>query len=258
MAARGSGRAVWVWSVRDLDGAWGFLERRRVTELFLHVPWEVRRRRDERARIADAVARAHRAGMRVSALGGTPDWIHRPGEVVRRWLRPALEAAPFDGVHLDVELDFGQDRARAARGLVDVAETVRTQLLAAMSLEVDVRFWYPSVRVGDTDLARALCGPADCLSVMSYRRRTTGADGSIELTRPTARAVAETGRAFRVGQETLDLGPGPVQTKQTFFGRPAAELDAALGRLREAFADAPGFAGVAVHDLPGWRALPRG
>ena len=73
------------------------------SELFVHVPPRVDRLPDERAAIVRIVDAAHASGLQVSALGGDASWLDDPDDVVERWLTPALAAAAFDGIHLDVE-----------------------------------------------------------------------------------------------------------------------------------------------------------
>lgn len=252
MAKRG-GRAAWVWRAEHPDALMNFAAERRLRELFVHVPVGVGTHPDlpDLVRLARA---AHGRGMRVAAVGGDPGWLDDPAAVVTEWLATALGTGLFDGVHLDIEPDL------TGRPVVDrfaaVVRAVAESVPSDIPLEADVRFWYPDVAAGGRDLMSTLVSIVDAVTVLSYRNRTSGRDGSVALTRPTAGIVAAAGRRFRVGQETLDLGPNPDERKQTFHGRPRAEPETAMDVIDNAFVGMLAYLGTAVHDWRGYRRLP--
>lgn len=251
------GRAAWVWRVDDPDALVTFAAARRLDELFVHVPVRVDTH-PELPNLGRLARAAHARGIRVAALGGDPGWLDDPAAVVTEWLAPALGTGLFDGVHLDVEPHL--TAPSASRPMVDrfvaVVRGVAESVPIGIPLEADVRFWYPDVPAGGRDLMSTLAPIVDAVTVLSYRNRTSGRDGSVALTSPTARIVAAAGRRFRVGQETVDLGPDPAERKQTFYGRPREELETAMGIIDNAFGAMLGYVGTAVHDWRGYQRLP--
>ncbi len=223
-------RATWVWQP-SVDAV-AFASAVGAQELFVHVPLDLDRLPDERAAIVRVVDAAHAAGLRVAALGGDAGWLDHPDDVVHRWLAPALQAAHFDGIHLDVEPAIDPDHPDPV--LVGRFLALLRRMAGArphdVPVDLDVRFWYWRVPAGRTDLQSALLMIVDAVTVMSYRTATVGADGSIAITRPTAERAAHAGKTFRVAQETRHLGDDPVDRKQTFFGKRRADLHAASPR----------------------------
>ena len=59
----------------------------------------------------------------------------------------------------------------------------------------------------------------------------------------------------RLAVETRFLGTDPVSQKQTFWGQGPTALVQALIGVDAALAGHPSYAGTAVHDEAGWRAL---
>jgi hypothetical protein len=92
---------------------------------------------------------------------------------------------------------------------------------------------------------------------MSYRKRVSGPDSITSLGSHALRTGAELGVPVRLAVETNRLGTSPVDRKQTFFGTSRARLSKALRALDELEATMPSYAGMAVHDFAGWKALPR-
>ena len=262
MAPRNEGRparrrrASWVWTVEAPDEIIEFATQVGLDELFVHVPWAV----DvdpARAPIVQLASAARQRGIRVAALGGAPEWVDDPAAVVSGWLNPALALGVFEAVHLDVEPDFTDidGGSLVVERFLALVRLIATSMPDGLELEADVRFSYPEIPAGDTDLASQLLAIVDAVTVLSYRNTTGGDDGSIALTRPTARLATAAGRGFRVGQETLDLGSAPNQRKQTFHGRPRAELEAAMSSIDASFGGSAAYLGAAVHDWRGYRQL---
>ena len=136
---------------------------------------------------------------------------------------------------------------------VAVVRAIAESTPDGIPVEADVRFWYPEVPAGDRDLTSTLVSIVEAVTVLSYRNVTAGTDGSVALAQPTAKIAAAARRRVRVGQETIDLGSRPDQRKQTFHGRPLAELESAMGDLDRAFGGQPGYAGTAIHDWRGYQ-----
>lgn len=253
-----AGRAAWVWQLDAVDEIVAFAAERGLDELFVHVPCRVDSHPDlvGYVRLANA---AHALGIRVTALGGDADWLDDPAAVVSSWLQPALGTGLFDGIHLDIEpnVEAGTPSPVVGR-FVATVHAIAESTPPDHALEADVRFWYPRVPAGDVDLTSKLIAIVDAVTVLSYRTRTTGTDGSVALTRPTARIATAANRRLRIGQETRPLGPDPDGRKQTFHGRPRSDLERAMDVLDGTFGWLDGYLGVAVHDWRGYAALADG
>lgn len=246
---------MWVWRVDTPGAIVEFAERRSVDELFVHVPWNVGP--PAVARLARLVEMAHARGLRTSALGGAPGWIDDPDGVVDRWLRPLVATDLFDRLHLDIEPahELSDFTAPVVDRFVGMVRAVTKARPPGWPLELDVRFWYPQVPAGDGDLTSALVELADAVTVLSYRNRTAGPDGSVALALRTVTIAAAAGKSVRVGQETAYVGTAPDERKQTFHGHRRSDLDAAMTRIDAAFAGFPAYAGTAVHDWHWYRQL---
>ena len=249
---------MWVWIVDSPEAIVEFAERRGLDELFVHVPWDVGA--PDVARLARLVEMAAARGLRTSALGGAPGWVDDPDGVVDRWLRPLVATNLFDRLHLDIEPvdELPGFTASVVERFVEVVRAVAEARPPGWSLELDVRFWYPEVPAGDGDLTSALVDLVDlvdAVTVLSYRNRTTGPDGSVALAERTVAIAAAARTLVRVGQETAYVGTAPHERKQTFHGQRRIDLEAAMSRIDAAFAGFDTYTGTAVHDWHWYRRL---
>ena len=94
--------------------------------------------------------------------------------------------------------------------------------------------------------------------MLSFRNVATGPDSIIDVARTSLATADRLGIPCRLAVETNDLGPDPVQRKQTFFARGHAAMAEALEVVDAEAARVPAYAGMAVHDQDGWRALEAG
>lgn len=251
------GLALYVWDAADPDVV-AFARAHGVTHLLVAVPPDV-----TSAPVLDAlrtlVADAHAHGIAVDALGGDPGWVDRPAWVVRHWLRPVLATGLFDGVHLDVEPyvtpAWETDRRAVVARYVAAVERIAAAA-GDVRVEADIPFWFDGVRgVTERRLDEQVMGVVDGVTVMAYRHRPDGPDGTLALAAATVASAGELGVPVRVGQLTTDLGDSPVDRKQTHAGTSPEAMAAAFAVVDAALADAPTYLGIAVHDLDGWRAL---
>ena len=90
---------------------------------------------------------------------------------------------------------------------------------------------------------------------MAYRDTAAGEDGTVALATPAVTAATELGRYARVGQETNDLGDGPIAEKQTFFGQTLSDLEEQVAQVEAAFSGQAAYSGIAIHDSLGYAAL---
>lgn len=254
--------ATWVWEQPDPGALAAWVAAHQVRDVFVATPvrWEDPGRRDDVRRLRALLPRT----VRLHALGGDPGWVHDPRAALT-WLSTARSTEVFDGAHLDVEPwvlpDWASDRDEVVHAYLRVlGDLVRADHLP---LEADVAFWLHEVLVpADADhpqprrLDEAVLDLLPAVTVLAYRRSVTGPDSITALAAPTLAAARARGRRCRVGVETRDLGPDPGARRQTFFGRPRRELDAALRTADTLLGGWSGWAGTAVHDYPGWVALP--
>lgn len=237
-------RAMWVWVHADAPpdpGALGaFAAEQRVTEAFVSVPWG-----GPTPLTHDLVAALRGAGARVAALGGDPSWVD--GDAAVTWARRVSAAWLFEGVHLDIEPWGRADWAGSEPALLAGLERAVRDVAAATALpvEVDLAPWLA------TEHPQAFAGiarEADRVALMAYRDR---AADILSFSAAARRQLATSRTPYRIGVETL-AGPPP---HVTFADDGRAVLERELARVVAALRGDRWFAGVAVHDVAGWRAL---
>ena len=120
--------------------------------------------------------------------------------------------------------------------------------LPGIAVEIDVVPWlfdeWPAQ-------ARRALRAASSVTVLAYRDRAG------EILRFAAPAIAEAhalGRPFRIGVETMPVGPG-IPSSATFADDGAAVLLREIELLDDALATDRWFRGVAVHHWAAWRTL---
>lgn len=252
-----SDRAMWVWDVSTPAATVQLAQQARVGQLFVAVPPRLPSS-PLLPQVRELSERAAAAGIRVDALGGDPGWVDNPGWVVRNWLKPAMGTGLFTGVHVDIEpwttTAWQSDRDAVVGRYLSTLDTL-VKAAAPAAVEADIPFWFHEVPVGGTTLDRETIRRVAGVSVMAYRDTAAGEDGTIALATPAVTAATDLGRPARIGQETNDLGDGPVAEKQTFFGQTRTELEDRLTEIGTAFSGRAGFAGIAIHDSVGYAAL---
>lgn len=235
-------RATWLWDDTIAPSKVAeFARAERIGDVFLTVPWS--------GPTAAARALSHElraGGVRVACLGSGADWADAPHHAAE-WAGRAVAGGDFDAVHLDVEPwaadDWPAHAAQRLAGLARAVGAVRTQ--TALAVEVDVpaghvtAFAEPFTRV---------MSAASAVTIMAYRDR---APAILDFSAAARRAAASVGRSYRIGVDTRPSAqPGTTFADQgrTTLERETAAVAAALRTDRH-------FAGIAVHDLTGWRAL---
>lgn len=243
-------RGLWVWQSVGPAAIVRFAEANHVSTLWLATsssPGPA-----ERERLTRTVHRAARHGVSVAALGGSPRWGTHPAWAVE-WARASLRAAPFRGVHLDVEPYALQrwhgDRQRVIRLYLTMLDQVGA---LRGPLDVDVPFWYGTVRTHGHTLADEVLARVDHVTVMSYRDRAIGPNSIVDVSRDWLRRADAAGVGLRLGAETNRLGGCP---QCTFHEEGADALVRQQRRVVDRLAGRPSFDGVAVHDWAGWSAL---
>ncbi len=213
-----------------------------MTEAFVSVPWTGP---DDAVRALARVLRESK--IQVSALGGETAWARTPDLAVA-WAERAHAEGLFTGSHLDIEPWTCPDWTDHADALLAGIGTAVERVARSTVAPVDVDLTPVLGRTHPAGLA-AIAHRADAVTLMSYRDT---ASGILEFSADARRVLTTTGRPFRLAVDTL---PSP-DPHTTFAGQPAADLHRETARSARRLADDRCFAGFAVHDIAGWRALP--
>jgi hypothetical protein len=250
-------RALWVWDTSDPRATVDFAVASGISRLYAAVP-PLLDSSTSLPQLTELVAAADAAGLRVDALGGDPDWVQDPAWVVETWLQPALATGLFSGVHVDVEPydspAWETERERVIQRYLDTYDALG-DAAGPTPVEADIPCWFDEVTVGSTSLDREVLRRTSGVTVMAYRRRAGGDDGSIALAAPGVDAGDSLGKPVRIGLETAYLGETPAAARQTFFGRSRAAMEVELEAISQAFRARPSFAGLAIHDAAGYAAM---
>jgi hypothetical protein len=248
---------MWVWDTSGPRATVDLAAAQGISQLYAAVPPHVAGS-PRLGQLRELSERAAAVGVRVDALGGDPGWIDDPGWVVDSWLVPALATGLFTGVHVDLE-PYTTPAWQTSRATVVEQWLATLDLLRSAAgptpLEADIPFWLEQVPAHGSTLDREVMRRTAGVTVMAYRHTAEGPDGTIALAGNAVRAGAALGCPVRIGQETCYLGSEPAQRKQTFFGRTSTELESQLAAVDRAFATAPTFAGMAIHDSVGYAAM---
>lgn len=235
-------RATWLWDDAVAPASVAeFARAEHIGAVFLTVPWT------GPTAATQSLSRALRAeGVHIACLGSGADWAVAPHHAAA-WAGRAVATGDFDAVHLDVEPwaagDWPAHVERRLAGLARAVEAVRAQ--TALAVEVDVpagevsRFAEPFTR---------LMSVASAVTVMAYRHR---ASAILDFSAAARKAAASVGRSYRIG---VDTRPS-TQPGTTFADEGRRTLERETAAVAAALRTDLHFAGIAVHDLSGWRAL---
>ncbi|MBG0833319.1 hypothetical protein HS041_37080 [Planomonospora sp. ID67723] len=250
-AAPAGTRAMWLWQKADPAAVVRWATAQKVSEIFAYVPPKLSG--SERTRLAKLKKGADAAGIRLAALGGTPEWAFDHAAALA-WQRTAMGTGLFHAAHVDVEPyhlpAWKTDQAGTAASFAALLAKLRDA--DPRPLEADVPFWYHTVPSGTRTLADEVLARVDAVTVMSYRDTATGTGSIMEISADMLRRGEQAGRPVRLGAETLDLPDCP---HCTFYGQSRQALTAALAEVDAAAAAYPAYAGIAVHDYAAWTAL---
>jgi len=251
-------RAMWVWSFTDAAATVAFATAHGVSQLFVAVPPDVTTS-SALPRLKELATSARAAGVRLDALGGDPGWVDEPQWAVDHWLRPAIATGLFAGIHVDIEpyttSAWSTDQAGVVSRYLATLSRLRTAA-GSRPLEADIPFWFHQVPAGSgSTLDREIMKRTSAVTLMAYRNTATGPDGTLDVAAAELAAAASLGRPVRIGQETNDLGTDPTATKQTFAGMTVSQMQLQLTAVDEGAAAWPTYAGIAIQDAAGFRAM---
>lgn len=241
-------RSAWLWAEACAPATptelASFAVANGARDVWVSVPWGGPTRRTA------ALVHALRAvGVRVSCLGGDPQWAMDASAAVT-WTRRALGSGLFSGVHLDIEPwalpSWPTDAPRLLDGLVRAVRAVADVAGAgAVPVDVDLPGWLART---DPGRFRQVADAADGIVVMAYRDRAPAIFAEAEAAVAIARS---TGTRFRVGVDTV---PSP-EPHTSFFDDGRDALARHTSVVAAELAPIETFAGIAVHDLAAWREL---
>ncbi|HWG99158.1 MAG TPA: hypothetical protein VNV66_07495 [Pilimelia sp.] len=245
-------RAMWLWSRADPAAVIHFAVARGVAEIYAAVPWNVGASGDL-PRLQDLKQRADAAGIRLSALGGDPEWAVNHW-AARTWQRSAMETGLFAATHVDVEpyvLDrWNTDRAGTVSAFLGMLDAMRAN--DPRPLEADVPFWYGGIAAGGRTLADEVLDRVDAVTVMSYRDTATGPNSMADVAADMLVRGTASGTPVRLGAETHPLPDCPYCT---FAEEGQAAMLSTLAAVDAAVSGYQAYAGIAVHHYDSWRVL---
>ena len=222
---------------------------------------------------------AAKAGIAVEALDGDPFMGRK-----EHWAETlATEQALIDfnntlpagsklaGIHWDIEPYTRADWKTAQREQIMVeyvqllrqAKQMLTKQAPAMTLAVDVPFWYDKpddagigydVEIDGTkkNLHEAIQDAVDYVGIMSYRRSADGDNGVVALVQADLDYAEKIGKFVCPALETVELDDSP---QITFYGQPTAAFLQTQQSVWTQLQDRPGFGGMLIHFYPGIRAV---
>ena len=234
--------SCWLWEMPDDPGAVvRFARARRLAEVFVNGA-------DSAAAQQCSALRA--AGVSTACLGGDPRWVLEPDRAIG-WSREALRRTGCRTLHLDVEPwtlpEWPDDARRLAAAYADLVAAC-TVAVSGTAVEIDVVPWLFDEQPVE---ARRALSSASSITVLAYRDR---ADAILRFARPAIEAARAARRPYRIGVETMPVGPG-IPSSATFADDGAAVLLREIAVLDGALADDRWFRGVAVHHWAAWRDL---
>lgn len=270
-ARRGTNRALWVWKTealldqrkpREANRFFAFCASRGIKRVYLAAEFD-RSRKGGKPHFAVRnpagyrafLGRAHRRGLKVDALAGTPEWAVRENhaqalaavEALLAFNQAAPSAARFDGIHFDVEpyLLIGYNdpsyRSEILLGLVEMvskcAGLARSE--GNLHFSCDVPSWfYPSdgierdrlmvkFRGQEKTVGEHLTDLLDSVTIMDYTNQADGAGGIIARGLPALEYAARQNKKIIVGIETFREDDSKVSF---VCGLPAEEFRARLAK----------------------------
>jgi len=265
-------RALWAWSTKPLfdaqhreeaDRFFAFCARQRIAEVYLAAEFDSTTEAGvprSNLRNADSyrqfLARAHREGLKVDALAGTPEWAVRENhpqalaavDAILAFNRASPPEARFDGVHFDVEpyaLPGYSDPAYQPQVLTQFLEMVarcsaRTRAEGGLRFSCDVPAWfYPAGEPERAPMTVQFNGQEktvgdhlldllENVTIMDYTNEADGAGGIIARGMPAITSAGARERRVVVGLETF---LEPDSTVWFACGLPAEEFRRRLAAL---------------------------
>jgi len=261
-------RAMWVWNTKPLfdpahreeaDRFFDFCARNGIREIYLAV--ELESPAKEKAPVFEVrdpdgyqefLKRAHRAGLQVEGLMGTPEWGVRENHaealsavdavVAYNNSRPA--EARLDGTHFDVEpyvligYSAPQYRPQILTEFLELIDQSAARSRAGgLRFSCDVPSWFfpsedlerermtVSFKGAEKTVGEHLTDLLESLTIMDYTNRADGAGGIIARGLPALRTASTRNKKIMVGLETFSESESAVSFA---CGLPAEEFRSRL------------------------------
>ncbi|MBM2616697.1 hypothetical protein JIG36_14120 [Actinoplanes sp. LDG1-06] len=252
VAAPAGTRAMWLWGAYDPAEVIAWAGAQNVTEVFAYVPWSVATD-GSLPRLRDLSERAADAGIRLSALGGEPDWTTNPDDAIV-WRDAVLATGLFSAIHLDVEPyalpAWTTDTAATQLAFLTLLDRMRAG--NPLPIEADVPFWYGEHKLNKKNFADEVLKRVDAVTVMSYRDTATGTNSMVAVSQDWLRRGATARKRVRLAAETDALAEC---TYCTFAEEGSRKMLKTLSQVDKATRSSPAYAGIAVHRYGAWRVL---
>lgn len=278
-------RALWIWEEKSYamvekpavaEDAIDFMKNNGVNVLYLYA--DAYRNRnlliEAPGLYKTFIERAHQRGMRVYALLGssylnTETYIlpERRADALSMFQRVltynqvAPESARFDGINLDIEphlLDAWTDATRAQLMLHFLSMSadfmhLKTVYGSQLSVGPAIPFWLDGIEIKwrgqRKPVSEHVIDLYDYVALMDYRDKAEGSDSIVSL------ASSEIAYANRVGKKVV-IGLETTKNeldKVTFYEEGPKVMEREIGKVANAFAKDPSFAGFALHHYGEWR-----
>ncbi|MDF2682995.1 MAG: hypothetical protein K0R47_4185 [Brevibacillus sp.] len=212
---------------------------------------------------------AHRAGVDVHALSGSPKWALKENRekvvALASWLlaynQSVADEEKFTGLHLDIEPYLLPEWKTNQESVISQwMENVKAYVDLArqdpeLEIGCDIPFWLDKIYLTDapdTALSQWLIAQHDHVAIMSYRDRAEGPNSISALVPQELGWADDLGKKIMLGVETKQSNEGNFVS---FYEEGAQYLNQELSKLPALMADHPSFGGIAVHSYEHWKVL---
>lgn len=256
-------RAVWLWDTPSIAHASNdllkFAALKNVGTIYLQINMGV-----DDSVYQCFISAASSQNITVDALMGAPTWVlpaqERRVQDTLDWVTTYQNASRsgqrFAGIHFDIEPyllpEWKTSQSTVVAGWQEVArKLVTTARLLNVPASADIPFWLHTIRTADSSgtLDRWMIQKCDSVTVMAYRNSCAGV---LDIARTALMQGNAAGRPVWLGIETVASAEG----RHISFAEFDEEyVEKQLADVERTASSTPSFAGVAVHDYAGWRAL---
>ncbi|MBU5444863.1 copper amine oxidase N-terminal domain-containing protein [Paenibacillus sp. MSJ-34] len=261
-------KGTWIWNSSlietEPDNVLRFAADNGVTNLYLQIDTDMASKT-----YAEFIRRAQERQIQVEALAGRPDWAYRSKrEQMRKligWVGKynASVAANerFEGLHFDIEPyllpEWKTDRNALLEQWMDNARWIEQETKGSgLTVTFDVPFWLHTVKIPETDYSFSawLLEKFDRLVIMDYRNVALGKDGIVENADAIMREASTLRKQVIVAVETAQ---NSESDRASFYSMSVEAMEKELQTAHRKLARYSSYAGLAIHDYPGWVAMHR-
>ncbi|CAJ2512024.1 Uu.00g076490.m01.CDS01 [Anthostomella pinea] len=259
------GRAVWMWNSdliqedAEVEQFLSFAETNTMNTVYALIDRDM-----GNAVFESFISKCHAKGIAVEALMGNSLWIIEAGdptlesqlEWIEQYQGNATADASFAGIHMDVE-PWGLDEWELNQGTyIARLQSIVTQVTSlgkALGLPVsaDLPYWAYTITCPTTGqtLDTWMLDNLDTATFMTYRN--TAAE-LIDIASKVLEAGNAAGKPVWLAVETVDAADALLIS---YFGKTVSALYEDLASVHAKAATYASFAGIAIHDYGGLKAL---